>query len=132
MATCGAFIGGVRGFLFRVQRMNVVPLGGVFILLGAASSKVHPAQVITVLCPVAGAQAAGSAGEGGSGLQRAWMTHRHRSRVGFHDTDDVMRTGRFQCVCVCAQCSSKCGFLKEPWSICTENEEYQFCHCSIS
>lgn len=40
---------------------------GVFILFCTASSKVHPAEVISVLYPVAGGQ--GSAAEGGSDLE---------------------------------------------------------------
>ena len=53
-----------------------MPLGGVLVLFCAATSKVHPADVISVLYPVSRGEAAGSAGEGGSGLvRRAW---RHR------------------------------------------------------
>lgn len=45
-------------------------LGGVLVLLGAASSKVHPAQVISVLYPVSRSRADRSAAEGGPRLQR--------------------------------------------------------------
>lgn len=50
-----------------------MPLGGILILLCTATSKVHPADVISVIYPMAGGESAGSAGEGGSGLVgRTW------------------------------------------------------------
>lgn len=62
-----------------------MPLGGVFVLLCAASSKVHPAMVISVLYPVAGGETTGSAGEGGSGLVgRGWRRQRHRKLIAVH------------------------------------------------
>lgn len=75
-----------------------MPLGGVFVLLCTTPPKVHPAQVISVLYPVAGGETTGSAGDGGSGLV-AWRRWR-QERVKFHDTDDVIGTERCQCVCV--------------------------------
>ena len=77
-------------FLFMAKKTNrAVPLGGVLVLLCAASPKVHPAEVVSVLYPVAGGQAAGSAAQGGSGLVgRAWR------RQGEGDDDDVTKTGR--------------------------------------
>lgn len=59
-----------------------MPLGGVLVLLCTAASKVHPADVVSVLYPVAGSESTGSAGDGRSALVgRAWgrthymMTH---------------------------------------------------------
>lgn len=59
------------GFLLAAVRgcdSGVSPLGGVFALLCAASAKVHPALVVSVLYPVDGGRAAGPAAEGGSDL----------------------------------------------------------------
>lgn len=69
----GGFIGGAGGCYSGFGEKQAMPLGGVFVLLCTASSKVHPAEVISVLYPVAGGQTTGSAGDGGSGLVgRAW------------------------------------------------------------
>lgn len=55
------------------RRKGAMPLGGVFVLLCTATSKVHPAEVISVLYPVAGGESTGSAHDGGPGLVwRAW------------------------------------------------------------
>lgn len=54
--------------LLLVVSGAISPLGGVFVLLCTASSKVHPSVIISVLYPVAWGQSAGSACEGGSGL----------------------------------------------------------------
>lgn len=45
-------------------------LRGVFVLFGAASPKVHPAQVVSVLYPVSRGRTTGSAAQGGPGLVR--------------------------------------------------------------
>lgn len=66
-----------------------VPSGGVLVLLGAASTKVHPAHVVSVFYPVAGGHAAGSAAQGGSGLVGGRCGTQHT-----HTDDDVMRRER--------------------------------------
>lgn len=47
-----------------------VLLRGVLVLFGAASPKVHPAQVVSVLYPVSRGRAAGSAAQRGARLVR--------------------------------------------------------------
>lgn len=61
-----------------------MPLGGVLVLLCTAASKVHPADVVSVLYPVAGSESTGSAGDGGSALVgRAWRhTHDMMTHLG--------------------------------------------------
>ncbi len=58
----------VVGVVTQISAKQAMPLGGVLVLLCTASTKVHPAEVISVLYPVCGGQTAGSAGDGGSGL----------------------------------------------------------------
>lgn len=62
------FIGGDEGCNSGFSESKPLPLGGVFVLLCTASSKVHPAHVVSVLYPVAGGWTAGSAAKGGSGV----------------------------------------------------------------
>lgn len=44
------------GRLLLVGPMEAGPLGGVLILLGTATAKIHPAHVVPVTYPVAGVQ----------------------------------------------------------------------------
>lgn len=70
-----------------------MPLGGVLVLLCTAATKVHPADVVPVLYPVAGSQSTGSAGDGRSALVgRAW---RH---TGY---DDALGTGALLFIFFC-------------------------------
>lgn len=60
-----------------------MPLRRVLILLCTAASKVHPANVVPVLYPVAGSESTGSAGDGSSALVgRAWRHTRHDDALG--------------------------------------------------
>ena len=70
----------LRCFLMSSHTSSIF-LGGVFVLLCTAASKIHPPQVVPVLYPVAGAKSTGFAIHRGVPTHRTLEVERQRDRV---------------------------------------------------